>query len=430
MEIECEFKSMKWYFNQASNEDRYTCFIEGKQFPAEENTAIEFKGTHSQGYTNNNISGLIATNCQLYKIPKTLSVKFTGITRIMFNHCGLKEISNQELRFFPNLYYLNLSHNQLKVLPKYLFQNMANLYYIIISNNKLELIQPDIVDHFSQNIVTFDVSFNSSISTIYTFDGNNRATKKNELKNALKDIYVISMESNKEKLEQELKQKDEEIFQLNLEVAKTVELAKTYEIAAKEDKKDELKALTNTLEKIKPFIHDIETYLEDEDLKDFTVILLNKRIKIHKMILAARSSVFAEMIKNNPDAEELRLTDIPVSTFKKVLNFVYTDIIPNGIEQLTEIYVVAEKLKIKSLENAIVSECLEILSNENVFDLLAFAIKYKIDKLKVKSMQKIQEIFPDKSFKVDLTEQCEELKKFAEAKRTMDEMMKKFTMVD
>ncbi|KAG5669625.1 hypothetical protein PVAND_017510 [Polypedilum vanderplanki] len=174
-------------------------------------------------------------------------------------------------------------------------------------------------------------------------------------------------------------------------------------------------------------MNDIEAYLANDDLKDFTIILNNEKFKVHKMILAARSSVFAEIIKNNPEVEEIKLTDIPTNIFKKVLDFIYFDIIPNSKNDLIEIYDVAKKLKTKSLKNAIEKGLLKKLNNENVFDLFLFALKHKINDLKKISIVRNQEIFPEMNFKNDLTEQFEELRKFSEINRIMKDLSEKLT---
>jgi hypothetical protein len=110
----------------------------------------------------------------------------------------------------------------------------------------------------------------------------------------------------------------------------------------------------------------------------------------------------------------------------EVLEFVYTDTVPDDEQRLMEVFLAAEKLDIKALKRAIAAKLIELLTDENAFDLLAFAVKHEIEELKAKSTEKIQKMFPDTKFKVDLVEQCEELKKIAEMKRKGEEMIKKF----
>ena len=57
--------------------------------------------------------------------------------------------------------------------------------------------------------------------------------------------------------------------------------------------------------------------------KDFSIKIEDREFKVHKFLLAARSPTLAEMIKNNPDADELQLVDISVEIFEKILKYLY-----------------------------------------------------------------------------------------------------------
>jgi hypothetical protein len=426
MQIECEFKTIKWHYSPTYFIEKYTCCISGQNLPVDENAKINFKGVHEAKQNDEGITGLTLINCSLQNIPKYFNGKFKNLYSISIQNCGLKKISNADLKIYPELICLNLNHNELELLSENLLGGMSKLSYVHISHNKLKLVEPNIVDLFSANIKYFDISYNSHVSLIYSFTNDNQTDQKQKLKEELKNAYLVSLKAI---MNEDIKAKNEKITESEEKVkqleAKNRELeANAVETAAKTE------MLNKTFTNLEPFVNDIEAYLANDNLKDFTLILNDQRFKIHKMILAARSSVFAEMIENNPEAEELKLTDIQVATFEDVLKFVNSDIIPSKCHRYAEMYAVAEKLKIKSLKQAIVKKSFESIDNENVFDLLAFALKHNLDELKEKAMQKVNEIFPGKSLRLDLAEQCEKLKKFADAKRILNETMNDLTNVD
>jgi hypothetical protein len=192
------------------------------------------------------------------------------------------------------------------------------------------------------------------------------------------------------------------------------------------EKDDQIAQLTAT-----SLTDDIKTCLTDETLKDFTLINNGQRFKIHKMALAARSTVFAMVVKLIPEAIELDLSeiidrDIPVVTFRMVLEFVYHDRIPTKHDRLISLYWAAKKLDIKSLKNAIVQKLSESLCKENVFDLLEFAIKNEISDLTAIANDKVQEIFPDKKLTISTLSQCSDLRKIYETMLQTEQMMKKY----
>jgi hypothetical protein len=411
MEIQCEFKQTSWHVRESTT-SIYSCIITDQQLPEEneEAAAVEFIGEHQQNsrninglYIHGNVLGLRLNQCQMTKSPTFFAETFKFLKYISINHSGLKEITNKQLRSFQGharLYYVNLSHNDIEFLPGDLLEDMYGLNHIIVSHNKLKLVEPNIIDN--KKDMTIDLTHNPGIDIVFKVDDTNHE----EISTILRDKYIVAVAGMKKSLDLEIAVRDQRI-------AKNDSKMKNYE-----QKIAELEAVTA----VTSLTTDTKAYLADDDLKDFTLMLDHQQIKIHKMVFAARSSVFANMIKNNPEAVELKLTDISMATLAEVLEFVYTDTVPNDEQRLMEVFLAAEKLDIKALKRAIAAKLNELLTDENAFDLLAFAVKHEIEELKAKSTEKIQKMFPDTKFKVDLVEQCEELKKIAEMKRKMSEM--------
>lgn len=139
---------------------------------------------------------------------------------------------------------------------------------------------------------------------------------------------------------------------------------------------------------------DLTAALQDEELKDFVIKVDGTEIKVHKFILIARSKTFAEMIKNNPDADDIELTDISAESFKKIIKFIYTNKGPEDDLNLKEIFGAASKLKIKKLKEIAAIKLIETVNSKNSHEMLQLAIKFNNEELKKKIFDEIKKIIP------------------------------------
>lgn len=178
----------------------------------------------------------------------------------------------------------------------------------------------------------------------------------------------------------------------------------------------------------KDFHDDLEAFLiRDEDFKDFTIKIENSEFKIHKILFVARSETFAEMIKENPDADELILQDIPVEIFEEILKFLYTDETPKNPENAREIFSAAGKLKIKKLKEISSKILIEELENENklseLWKIFNLGVKFEHEEMKLKAFEEIKKNFPDKNLSESLMDDLEKFNKIIKAKLMLDELI-------
>ncbi|XP_065207934.1 speckle-type POZ protein-like [Planococcus citri] len=128
----------------------------------------------------------------------------------------------------------------------------------------------------------------------------------------------------------------------------------------------------------------LERLLLNQDLIDVTFSLNDKKFGAHKIILAARSSVFAAMFKHDMEENQLNIVDIPdmkPEVFKAFLQYLYTDKTPDpGMAR--ELLVAAEKYDVNSLKLLCEEMLLEDLSEENATDVLVFADLHLAEHLK------------------------------------------------
>lgn len=185
-------------------------------------------------------------------------------------------------------------------------------------------------------------------------------------------------------------------------------------------KKDENNALQKDCGQVY-FLKDLNKFFTVDDFKDFTIKVGSKDFKIHKLIFMARSATFADMIKNNPDADELALTDVSVEVFESILEFVYTDKLPNNPGNAREIFAAARKLEMASLMELLVNELEEEENLNFLFEIFNLGAKFERQELKLKAFEGIKKQFPDAELKDGLLEDPENLKALIEAKKVIME---------
>ena len=77
----------------------------------------------------------------------------------------------------------------------------------------------------------------------------------------------------------------------------------------------------------KVFIEDMTKLMKDPETADFTLKIVDKKFKVHKAVLGARSGVFRTMflsgMKDAVEGEAV-ITDVDEETLQEVLHYIYT----------------------------------------------------------------------------------------------------------
>lgn len=208
--------------------------------------------------------------------------------------------------------------------------------------------------------------------------------------------------------------------------SKILEMEKNLHQVLEENEKLNEKLIKNYKTSQDDFASDIKIFLRDENFSDFTIKICDRTFKVHKFVLAARSSIFAEMIKNNKEATNLELLDIPVDIFNVILDFIYFDKIPLENVDFKNIFIASGRLNLKVLKEFSGKKLLNLVNDENVLEILTIANKYHQEELKKKCFEKIQSMFPDHKIKPDLINDPEKMREFFNEKRALSVMMEKF----
>jgi hypothetical protein len=140
-----------------------------------------------------------------------------------------------------------------------------------------------------------------------------------------------------------------------------------------------------------------------------------------------RSETFADLIKNNPDANELILDGTPVEIFEVIYLFIYTDEAPKDPKNAQEIFAAASKLKIKKLKEIYAKILIEKVENEKnleeLWKIFNLGVKFEFEELKLKAFGEIKGNFGE-NLKDDFLNDPEKLKKIIEAKLTLEEQLR------
>ncbi|KAG5675445.1 hypothetical protein PVAND_005349 [Polypedilum vanderplanki] len=328
--IKCIYNNKEWNIRKPN----YTCRIYEQVIF--DNKKINFIGAHGKDKSNQDVDSILFQNCKFQRFPRGLIQVFPNLKYLNISFSQLTYIERNDLKEYAQLTDLYLHKNQLVYLSEDLFADMPNLEVIWLQNNNNLLIEPKIFN----NLVHLK---NLSLSNQFYFNilpsANRGKMSLNRIKYELQKIYENS--PMKKFLEAKLKNE---------------------------------------------FFDDIKNAIRNDDLKDFTINVRTRQFKGHKFILASRSQVFAEIFKNNKDADNLKLNNVSPEVFQIVFDFIYTNELPNLDEDtLVQIITISEQLKIKILTKHVEEELLMMVNTENVSKMLKLSEKFNLKKLKQKS---------------------------------------------
>ncbi|XP_065204072.1 speckle-type POZ protein-like [Planococcus citri] len=131
----------------------------------------------------------------------------------------------------------------------------------------------------------------------------------------------------------------------------------------------------------------------NEDFSDVTISVKGKNYPAHKLILAARSSVFKAMFRNDMQESQknrIVINDIEEETFEEMLHYIYTGKVKNLEESAFELLSVADKYDLKELKNACEGILLSKLSADNVGKILVLADMHNAEELKANALRFIK----------------------------------------
>lgn len=129
-----------------------------------------------------------------------------------------------------------------------------------------------------------------------------------------------------------------------------------------------------------------------EEHSDVTLLIGTTEIPAHKTILSARSEYFQRLLCGSfSEAAQTKIVlKVPLEAFKLVLKYIYTgriSIVGLTVEQIEDVYGLAEQYDFESLKKSIVAHLINILSLENCIAVLNSACLYSSEELRRKSLE-------------------------------------------
>lgn len=167
---------------------------------------------------------------------------------------------------------------------------------------------------------------------------------------------------------------------------------------------------------------DLNKIIRSDEFKDFTILVGEEKFKVHKFLLAARSQVLADIIKNNIHAECFNLVDISVEIFREILKFIYTDELSNDNIDFLHLFKAAEKLKIQNLSKLTIEKLIMKVNAENAFEMLTLSNKFNNEELRKKSFDEIKKFLGNESIDDRLAQKTDILEEIIKCKKEKDRM--------
>jgi BTB/POZ domain len=189
------------------------------------------------------------------------------------------------------------------------------------------------------------------------------------------------------------------------------------------------------------FTSGIKEMWETKNYSDFTITAggaKTKEFRIHKIILAAQSSVFDAIFMNEMKEKQtgkMTIDDFSADVVEEMLKFIYTGQLKNNSNAM-DLFAIASKYDVAKLKDVCEKLILRNIDETNALEIFALGYLNTSDKMKRTAFRTIQQMFPNKELKETEMENIkpEELKELIDTYRELQEMqtkmdskLKKFT---
>lgn len=151
---------------------------------------------------------------------------------------------------------------------------------------------------------------------------------------------------------------------------------------------------------------DLREVYKNGEFTDVVLSVNGKEYRAHKLILTARSPVFANMFKHDvkeSQENKVNITDFDEQVVEEMLNYMYTGVSENLNMMADKLLVAAEKYGLDELKDMSEVIMVENLSVENAIERLIFADLYQAHKLKSSAInyivKKSMEVMQTKAWK-------------------------------
>jgi hypothetical protein len=426
----------------------YTCTIREQKNIAD---PITLKGEHWSRNTNNDVETLDIENCDFVTFPQNLQELFPNLKHLFIKDCNLEHIGTEHIGKLKKLTHVWVMYCKLRRLEGDLFSGLEELDSVDFEGNKIEEIEPEIIDDIKRiksvyflNNTNINKWYNRGVTGSCRLDDliqeirvkckplePNLATEQKNIRGLERDMQTLAASQKQTLQNHEELNKELQHLKVQQETSRLKEEKLMTEInglkLAQQNQNTLLDEHKKTIEELREKNASLSEQLKfsSEALKDITIIVGDSIFKVNKAMFMARSSVIADLLKDNPETQELTLKDVKESTFKMIHDFINTNQLPDTADHL-EVFTAAAKLKMDHLKKEAAAYLLANMNEHNCFEVLVMSNKFEHDQLREKAFEIIRtKIFPDLNLNDELINQPEKMRKMIEAKRIMEEEYKK-----
>ena len=129
--------------------------------------------------------------------------------------------------------------------------------------------------------------------------------------------------------------------------------------------------------------------LNSGQMSDITLVIKGEELKAHKLILSARSPVFAQMFAangtDNP-VSRLKIEECKANTFKAFLHFIYTDQMEETEDMAKNLLDIATTYEVQLLKLKCENFLMKHLSTDNCVDILLLSDTHRASYLKKEAL--------------------------------------------
>ena len=370
MEIRCKYKIIV----SQSLGPLYFCQITSASITKPNQAITSIIGKHLIGKTYLDVQGFCISHTAVHYMPKNIVEFFPNLILIQINDCGLKRVTREDFIGFENIMTLALQDNELTLLPDDLFEGMENLKWISFNNNKLEFLSTQLFQPVLGNqLKLVDLTNNSRIHSYFNCK------------------YVNSS---------------------FLELMRQID---------QHCKKPPKKVVLQEVFK-KNFMTSLRNLWQSSQLSDFTIIVGNEKIQVHKVVLGMQSEFFAETFEDELEnsSDELKIEALSAESVKEVLRWMYTGEIPSS-KNAIEIFALAIKLKISGLKTIAESLCLKNLNQKNAMEIYELGNRFGYETLKSSAFEEIKKFLGRPNLDQSFKSKPRQLKTLVEAEKIYQE---------
>jgi len=129
------------------------------------------------------------------------------------------------------------------------------------------------------------------------------------------------------------------------------------------------------------YVQNMQSIINFDSFSDLTIICGRKKFRCHKVIMAARSTVFKAMLENEMQEKktnEVKIEDSSPKAVKMMIDFIYTDKLPENVDPIAvELIHLAVKYDLASLIQICEVSLLSNLCNDNALTTLIALDTYR-----------------------------------------------------